>query len=69
MESQDFTELRSMNGLYVGMLTSYELEIFNRACETGYASRIYEGSGGLLGLAKVQVKEMKNPLSSIAGAA
>lgn len=47
--------LRSIDGLFVGMLDAEELAIFNEACKRYEAQRSYEGAGGALGLAKVRV--------------
>ncbi|ANW00653.1 hypothetical protein [Bradyrhizobium icense] len=47
--------LHRIEGLYVGLLTQEELEIFNKACRTNDARRSYEGAGGAMGLAKVRL--------------
>jgi hypothetical protein len=46
-----------MDGIYVGYLDPEELTEFDRAVEEGKAYRSYEGVGGLMGLAKVRLKE------------
>lgn len=48
-------ELPYIDGFYVGQLNNYESEIFERAVSEGLARRVYEGVGGLMGLAKVQL--------------
>lgn len=47
--------LSRINGLYVGMLDKYELDIFEAACRSYEARRSYDHPGGALGLAKVEV--------------
>ena len=49
------TDLQRINGLFVGMLTDEELEMFERACKDGKARRVYAGGAGFMGLAKVEV--------------
>lgn len=50
--------LRRINGLFVGLLDKEELEVFDEACRTNDARRSYEGSAGLMGLAKVRVPKL-----------
>jgi hypothetical protein len=48
-------DLHRLDGLFVGQLDDDELEMFNRACREGRARRVYRGSSGFMGLAKVEV--------------
>lgn len=43
-----------LDGMYVGSLSPYERDLFDRAVEQGKARWVYEGVGGFLGLAKVK---------------
>ncbi len=52
---RDYEIVRWCNGLFVGMLERDETEAFNRLCELKLAARSYEGTGGLMGLAKVRL--------------
>lgn len=45
------------DGFFVGMLSDDELEVFDAAVEAGVAFRSYEGGGGLMGLAKVRLRD------------
>jgi hypothetical protein len=47
--------LGALDGLFVGVLSDDELDVFEAACERGEAYRSYEGACGLVGLAKVRV--------------
>jgi len=47
-------ELDAINGLYVGMLSDEEMELFNECVSKRLAYRAYEGTAGLMGLAKVR---------------
>jgi len=49
--------IRSFNGYHVGTLSDEEIESFNRFILDGFAKRVYEGTGGFMGLAKVRVVE------------
>ena len=49
--------LDAINGLYVGMLDDEEMDFFNQCVQDGLAYRSYEGTAGLLGLAKVKKTE------------
>ena len=53
----DWEALESIKGLYVGMLSEDEMEFFNQCVSDGMAYRSYEGTAGLMGLAKVRVTE------------
>lgn len=45
--------VRRMNGFYVGTLSEEEIEMFQACVDAGLASRDFNHTGGLLGLAKV----------------
>jgi hypothetical protein len=47
--------IEALNGIYVGLLSADEIEIFDRACSEGLAHRSYQGVGGFMGMAKVSV--------------
>lgn len=53
--------LHRIDGLHVGMLDEDELAVFNEACRRQQARRNYQGVGGLMGLAKVQVLALSLP--------
>jgi len=48
-------DLDRMDGLFVGLLDQDELRVFNDAVAKGWATRSYEGGGGMMGLAKVRL--------------
>jgi hypothetical protein len=48
-------DLHQMDGMFVGLLSDDEIEVFNRAVKAGQARRVYEGGGGFMGLAKVRL--------------
>jgi hypothetical protein len=54
------TDLRRIDGLFVGMLDKDELWLFEKAVEDGKARRSYEGGAGFMGLAKVRVIKSDN---------
>lgn len=47
--------LEDMDGMFVGLLTDEEIEVYNRAYDEGKARLSYEGAGGFMGLAKVRL--------------
>lgn len=55
MSEEDFSDLTSLNGLYVGQLNSNEFALFEEAINKGWAQRNYDGVGGFMGLAKVKI--------------
>lgn len=44
-----------VNGFFVGFLDDDELAAFDRLCADGQARRLYQGAGGFMGLAKVEL--------------
>lgn len=54
----DYEAVQRLNGLHVGQLDKHEIESFNRLCEDGLARRSYEGGAGLMGVAKVRVRDV-----------
>jgi hypothetical protein len=51
----DSNELYLIDGLYLGQLSEFEFEVFERAVAEGKAVREYAGFSGFLGLATVKV--------------
>jgi len=51
--------LDRLDGLYVGLLDSDELAVFEQAIKDGKACRSYEGPGGMLGLSKVKLLQTR----------
>lgn len=49
------TDLRRIDGLFVGQLDADELKLFEWAIKEGLAMRWYQGASGFMGLAKVKV--------------
>jgi hypothetical protein len=56
MTDTDEDIVRRMDGLYIGLLSDSELQILRRCIESGFATLVYEGFSGILGLGKVKVK-------------
>jgi hypothetical protein len=54
VSSSDRHVVERLNGIFVGDLSTHELEIFQRCCAAGFARRSYLGAAGFLGLAKVE---------------
>jgi hypothetical protein len=52
---KDIKVILGLNGFHVGMLDEAETKAFNRLVSRGLARRVYEGSGGFMGMAKVSV--------------
>ena len=48
-------ELYLIDGLYLGQLSEFEFEVFERAVREGKAVRQYAGLSGFLGLARVKL--------------
>ena len=55
------SDLDNIDGLFVGMLSDDEMELFECAVTNGKATRVYEGAAGFLGLAKVKVIRRSQP--------
>ena len=55
MSEVELKAIEALNGIYVGLLSADEIEIFDRACSEGLAHRSYQGVGGFMGMAKVSV--------------
>jgi hypothetical protein len=51
-----------INGLFLGQLTDQEGEWFNSMVAQGKAMRVYEGEAGFLGLAKVCLTLVGEPI-------
>ena len=57
-------DLSNLDGLFVGQLSPNELEAFYLAVFQRRARRSYEGTSGLLGLAKVRIFKDTEPRDS-----
>lgn len=51
--------VKRLDDIYVGLLTPEELEAFDACCRHGWCRRVYTGAGGLLGLAKIQLRRIR----------
>lgn len=51
---EDKEIVRNINDFYVGSLSDEEMESFLRCEKDNLAKRVYEGTGGFLGLSKIQ---------------
>ena len=54
--NKKYEAIRWAEGIFVGMLSDEELELFEEAVKEGIAVRSYEGGAGFFGLAKVRFK-------------
>lgn len=50
-------DLGRLDGLFVGQLSDEEADAFEDAVKAGRAARSYEGVSGLMGLAKVRLRQ------------
>lgn len=48
-------EVQRFNGMFYGALTPDEQEVVDEAIKRGFATKVYEGTSGFMGLSKVQV--------------
>lgn len=56
-DDDDLALIRRLDGIFTGLLSVHELEVFHRCCEAGTAMRSYEGPAAMLGLSKVRIVE------------
>lgn len=59
MDEDELYVLRTIDTFFVDTLTPEEIYVLNKATSLGFAERVYAGTSGLLGLARVRVNKDK----------